>query len=104
MSDRDLRGGVVTPIQATDCRDCHWAVTGAQGAPWDWACHAPPIVALLDTGNTVTPCRYAREFVNVCGAAGRHFRPRAGAINGCLSQSPAWANTGQDEPAHAPQS
>lgn len=66
------------------CLDCHWASVGADPAPFDWMCHAPPVVAMLE-GNEATPCRYAREFTTVCGAQGRFFLARAGEINGCLA-------------------
>lgn len=70
-----------------DCRDCHWASRGPDAAPFDWMCHAPEVIALLEMDNECTPCRYAREFRNVCGAHAAHFRRREGAINGCLGQA-----------------
>lgn len=66
-----------------DCRDCHWASRGPDAAPFDWMCHAPEVIAPLEMDNECTPCRYAREFRNVCGARAAHFRLREGALNGC---------------------
>jgi hypothetical protein len=65
-------------------------------------CHAPPVVALLAAGNEATPCRYAREFANVCGEHGAHFKPRIGAVNGCLQAD--GANSGQAASAQEMQS